>query len=413
MRNGWIWIVVAATSGVPALAIASEEPFFAPLGTLGPDYCLSHAFGVSGDGETVVGFSSICNQYKYHAFQWTADGGMDPLGSITGDLNSGAQAASLDGSVIVGEGYIPDGVEAFLWTAQDGMVGLGELPGGEHYSTAWGVSADGSVVVGQSAVADGAAAFRWTPHEGMVALEMPDGVWASRAHGVSADGLVIVGDMSNADYSGEAFRWTEQEGMVGLGDLAGGSFVSRASACSADGWAVAGWGQSDRGWEAFRWTPDEGMVGLGFLQSSYSRAYAISGDGSVVVGEAIVEDADHAPFIWTPQEGMRDLQEVLQSDLGLDLGDLVNLVAANGISADGRTIVGWGFNRDGRSEGWVAYLGASCRADFNGDGTVDSRDVVAYMNTWAQKSPLADWNYDAFVDIRDFIAFLNAWTTGC
>ena len=39
--------------------------------------------------------------------------------------------------------------------------GLGDLPGGSFYSTAYGVSADGSVVVGLSGSASGPEAFRW------------------------------------------------------------------------------------------------------------------------------------------------------------------------------------------------------------------------------------------------------------
>ncbi|MCH7603269.1 MAG: hypothetical protein IIB54_10920, partial [Planctomycetes bacterium] len=48
--------------------------------------------------------------------------------------------------------------------------GLGDLPGGSISSGAWGVSADGSVVVGVSSSTSGQEAFRWTSGGGMVGL---------------------------------------------------------------------------------------------------------------------------------------------------------------------------------------------------------------------------------------------------
>ena len=40
------------------------------------------------------------------------------------------------------------GREAFRWTSDGGMVGLGDLPGGEFTSYATGVSGDGIAVLG-------------------------------------------------------------------------------------------------------------------------------------------------------------------------------------------------------------------------------------------------------------------------
>jgi probable HAF family extracellular repeat protein len=53
--------------------------------------------------------------------------------------------------------------------------------------------------------------------------------------------------------------------MVGLGDLDAGLFTSQAFAVSADGSVVVGLGSSASGFEAFRWTSGGGMVGLGDL----------------------------------------------------------------------------------------------------------------------------------------------------
>ena len=57
--------------------------------------------------------------------------------------------------------------------------------------------------------------------------------------------------------------------------------------------------------------------------------------------------------------------------------------------------------------------GVPCGADFNGDGVVDTRDVVAFLNAWAAGDASADIDGNGVVDTRDVIAFLNVWAAGC
>lgn len=54
-----------------------------------------------------------------------------------------------------------------------------------------------------------------------------------------------------------------------------------------------------------------------------------------------------------------------------------------------------------------------CIADFNGDGTVNTVDVLSYLNKWAAKDASADINGDGTVNTLDFILFLNLWNEGC
>src|SRR5262249_26072669 len=61
--------------------------------------------------------------------------------------------------------------EAFRWTQQNGIVGLGDLPGGVFSSEAHAVSADGSVVVGKGTTNSGDQAFNWDPQHGMRVLQ--------------------------------------------------------------------------------------------------------------------------------------------------------------------------------------------------------------------------------------------------
>jgi len=58
-------------------------------------------------------------------------------------------------------------------------------------------------------------------------------------------------------------------------------------------------------------------------------------------------------------------------------------------------------------------LADACVGDFDGDGSVDTRDVIAFLNAWTSGDGSADVNGDGSVNTQDVIAFLNFWTSGC
>ena len=98
---------------------------------------------------------------------------------------------------------------------------LGDLPGGVFASSAAGISADGSVVTGYGFNASGPEAFRWTREGGLVGLGALPGGGLSIPSAISADGTTIVGYSDSASRD-KAFRWTRTDGIVDLGDLPGG-----------------------------------------------------------------------------------------------------------------------------------------------------------------------------------------------
>jgi probable HAF family extracellular repeat protein len=199
----------------------------------------------------------------------------------------------------------------------------------------------------------------------MVGLGSLPGLNESFAGGVSADGSVIVGTAhTNAAFLA-AFRWTEDDGLIGLGNLPG-DIQSHAEAVSGDGSVVGGSSQGpiEPGFnpsQAFRWSEEEGIVGLGLGNlpgRRTSHVDALSADGSIIVGGIIGDQIGQhgsVAFVWDAHRGIRLLQEVLVDDYGLDLMGWT-LSGASGISADGRTIVGSGYNPDGQFEGWIAVL---------------------------------------------------------
>lgn len=327
------------------------------------------------------------------------------LGDLPGgDVGSSATAISANGQVVVGVAHGEKGQEAFYWTAQDGMVGLGHVRTVDDFSRAWGVSADGSVIVGDGNVRP----FVWTKKEGMLALDTL-GYPGSRhsAVAVSDDGRVVIGTSKNSDKMLESFVWKESEGMTGLGYLPGEGKNTLVTDLSADGRLAVGWGQTNkRGdvWQPFvqklgvdaeprplgsteEFGPQaramgvsgDGEVVVGFMggvkgfeafsfRSSghqlralgdlpggrySSGAHAASADGRVIVG--VGSDAQgNVAVVWLGDERIQSIAEILKAR-GVDL-DGWQLHEASDVSADGKAVVGYGTNPEGQREAWIATL---------------------------------------------------------
>jgi len=394
-------VLAAAICGLAPRAGAIAE--LSGLGTPPEGAVSSQAWGVSADGSVVVGlvlqnttpFPFPFPTYENHAFRWTAAGGMVVIGAEPGPdgiVSRLAYDVSADGSVVVGNGQSPasDGnFEAFRWTASDGIVGLGDFPGGSYFaSSGQAVTPDGLLIAGSGYSTSGEEAMYWTEASGMVGLgDLPGGMFSSSALAVSADGRVIVGSGWTDRSPLEAFRWTQEEGMVSLGLPPGAAAGdSWAEGVSADGSVVVG--NSDNfttnQYEGFRWTADTGMQLLGDLPGGEdsSEAVGISADGSIVVGNSSSTDSvgspfsGEEPFVWDPIRGMRSLRSLL-TDAGVDTTDWLWL-KATAISDDGRIVVGIGIHTSGGAqEAWRAVLPEPERfacndgIDNDGDGKID------------------------------------------
>ena len=315
---------------------------FYDLGTLSG--APSAAYDVSDFGNVAVGTVSIFTNEQ--AFRWTPSGGMVGLGYVRGFVSSSANGVSANGSVVVGYGRTPAGqTQAFRWSQGGGMVGLGWTGG---YSSASAVSANGLVTVGEAASSSDVQAFRWTQAGGIQTLGALAGYTGGAAKGISGDGSTIVGVSysSGAQVPGlgeQAFRWTQTDGTVGLGWLPGYD-RSQAIAASTDGSVIIGVCSGRFGNEtAFRWTQAEGMMSLGM-----ETANDVSGDGSVIVGSI-----SSGAAIWDAVNGTRDLKQLLIGD-GINLNNWT-LDSAEGITADGRVITGFGRNGS-QMRAWMVVI---------------------------------------------------------
>lgn len=215
--------------------------------------------------------------------------------------------------------------------------------------TASGVSPDGStVLVGRQI---------WTAAGGLADTALADLEIYSRD--ISNNGVIAglwCGPNTGSCY--EAFRSTIDGPVEGLGAL--DDWSSDAFALTPDGSVIVGRTSSITGEQSFRWTSATGMVGIGNLdpdEVSHSAAYGVSADGSVVVGQS-GDDMILEAYRWTESSGM--------VGLGDFTGGSFNSTAQS-ISADGKVIVGSGTNAQGTEAfRWTQESGMQPLGDLTG-----------------------------------------------
>jgi probable HAF family extracellular repeat protein len=381
-------------------ARAQNQPSFQGLGGLHLTVQSSGATAVNADGSVVVGQSLSASGDE--AFLWTESGGMQGLGDLSGGpFASSAAGVSDDGLVVVGTGATGSESSRAFRTVSP-FSSLSSLP---NFSCSLvcpdvaignGVSPDGNTVVGAGTdrplFGDPfVEAARWVG--GSFSIDglghLSGGGVASSANDVSSTGLVV-GD-SDSSSGSQAFVWNGS--MSSLPAVVGSRPGSSAMAIASDGSAIVGYAntETDGGQpataEAVIWTDESGAIAgfdtvtlLGTLPGASvpgSRALAVAGDGSIVVGVANDSASMDVAFIWDAAGGMRDLKQELEAEYGLDLEGWI-LDQATGISdvngAGEVVIVGLGTNPDGDPEAWRAVLSPThCNdgVDNDGDGQTD------------------------------------------
>jgi probable HAF family extracellular repeat protein len=251
--------------------------------------------------------------------------------------------------------------------------GLGQMPGASTATggtAALGISGDGNVIVGYGWVSTGnQQAFRWTPTHGYQRLgDLGGGM--SIADDASFDGSVVVGESPPPGAIFGFFRWTTAHGMmaVPVGNptaavtddgtmVAGGNAwwkttgqTGNFGSCtsnqiplsmvdlSADGSVAAGSGPGGLDMfgqpasNAYRSTPTGNCHDIDAVFNRNSDADGISADGSTIVGEAQDSQGRYRAFRWTASTGMVDLGT---------LGDGHLLSNATATSGDGSVVVGY------------------------------------------------------------------------
>jgi probable HAF family extracellular repeat protein len=206
---------------------------------------------------------------------------------------------------------------------------------------AYDVSGSGFVVVGSSFSGGG---LYWMPTVGTQAIGGTQGT------AVSLDGRTIVGRAFNERGIEEAALWQGGREWRRLGSIAPNAqpcdlLLSGSFGANDDGTVVVGlaWNGCKVA-RAFRWEESTGMVDLGTLSGKSSRANGVSGDGRVVVGWE--EDVT----------GFRKAAKWVNGKEELIQGPTPLLGEAFATNRDGTIIVGTTcdpFNTTGPAAGWM------------------------------------------------------------
>ena len=301
------------------------------------------AAGVSDDGTVIVG-TAIFYGYDHTplAYRWNGGNSENLMGWGPG-FPTDANAVSADGNNVAGfiqNSHSGAGVRWNEFGSHGGYLAEEVSDGNRGYSN--DISADGGVMVGRGR-------FGTALHEEYGELE-----GMSEALGVSDDGQSVAGYVDSED-GFEAQLWTLSDSTNGLGFLHEthqGVLSSKANAVSGDGSVVVGYSSINGVETAFRWTSSEGMVALDSSNSQFYRTVAldVSADGSTIIGFGITPGEKRA-FIWDEVNGIRDLEEVMVNELsGMTHG--WSMTEATAISRDGKTIVGNGIDELGRHRAW-------------------------------------------------------------
>lgn len=348
MRFG---LAISLALGAVSLATASFHFYQIPIPS---GYVEEFANGVSYDGRVVVG-DAQWNVYPApnRAFKWiVGSGAMSWINPSQGGDSTYCMAngVSASGSVVVGYGNIAaSGIQPLVWTPID----LLRLEG----VAARAVSADGTQVVGETHTGAGPydiQGFLWNAGDGYTYVGFLPGGGHSEARSISGRGDVVAVDAISPSSASSACRWTAISGLEELGSL-GEDHNSQANCISEDGTVIVGASNVISAQHASRWTRKTGMVDLGVLTpGGCSHATSTNTDGNVVVGIASGPQSERG-FVWTPQMGVFDLKQFLL-DKGVSEVTSWHELMPNAISADGRTIVGYGTDPNGQSGAWAVTI---------------------------------------------------------
>lgn len=382
-------LIAAAALCCTTAATLAQTARVIDLGSLGGQ---TRAAAINPAG-AVVGTSigTIDSGSRFHAFRW--DSTIHALEPLSGDRDSHAFALNANGttfgmSFAVGE----LGTRAFVAPLNQTPTLLGDF-------AARGANNAG-VVVGSriDTTATGlrtntACQFR---NNTLTSLPGLGGTTSSAAAIADTDDIVGWASTTN-DQNTHAVLW-RNDIAHDLGTL-GGSY-SQALAVNNHG-MIAGVAQTAGGERhAFLFETDSsGSVtarhDLGTLGSTASTALGINDAGHVV------GTSNDRAFRYADNQ-LTDLNTLLPNN------STWQLQGATAINDTG-LIAGWGKHRGTPA----AFLFTPCGADFNNDSSVDTRDVLSFLNAWVAQHTSADFNDDASVNTLDLLAFLNAWNTGC
>ncbi|HEU0300320.1 MAG TPA: hypothetical protein VFR37_12715 [Longimicrobium sp.] len=293
--------LAAGCRDAPTAAILSE-PSSAALSPAAPAYTGidlgtlggfgSWAWAVNVHGE-VVGTGALAD-WGRNAFRWTAQGGMEDLGTLGGVPGEDVDVAAInDAGTIVGASSAPGGDyrRAFSLTRSGEWRDLGVLPG-QQASHAWGINNKGEII--GTTVPD-SRAFIYRPGTGMAPLQSPDPARTINMVLDINDSSQIVGRFWGAPHGAFIMKYPGEMQIISLDSLPYDDGATPVAINNA-GQVVGYWGSYRR---AFVWSAAEGMRFLPTPGVSDGGAFDIDEEGRIA-GTVIDHQARIQAAVWTP-----------------------------------------------------------------------------------------------------------------
>jgi len=373
------------------------------LGTIGGS---SSATGVSNDGLTVVG------EANGNAVVWDR-----AANTIITVYNGSSAMSGCDATGEIAVGLVNPGYYSyqtpFMWTRQAGFQWLPPYP---NFGWCADITPSGAIVAGKarSPSGDNLPAL-WDLRQDPPVLRtyaVGVGMSAGEAYGISDDGrtIVVFGHGSGWGYRGVVFRLKPISGHYGC--------VPRD--ISEDGSVAVGnsgniWGGSyyPAMWRASNnWAPEL----LANLGGSAGEAWDIR--GGVIIGFSTTPSGERRAVRWQLGTATTQVEDLNQTYAALLTNGSV-LRSANAFSANGRYIVGWGYNAaTGRDEAFLLDTQgcASENGDVDANGCVDDADLLAVLFNFGNSGSTLgreDTNCDGIVDDADLLTVLFNFGSGC
>jgi hypothetical protein len=244
-------------------------------------------------------------------------------------------------------------------------------------------------------------------------------------------GIGAQGDDDRAGNAGAAFvferagsEWVQTAKLTASDGIANDGFGTAISA-SGDSLLVGAPGADPRGsgsgagyvfrWVSGQWALDGKLVGSGgHADDQLGVAVSLEGDQALLAAWGDDESGFNAGAVLSYTRVGGSWGETSKLMAG-DAGSRDQFGAA--VARDGEAIlIGAYLDDDNGVDSGSAYVfrgPSSCPADFNRDGGVNTQDVLAFLQAWANGLADADFNGDGSVNTQDVIAFLGAWVAGC
>ena len=330
-------LTITLTLLAGAVSTAEDRVFFMEL----PPTVLPYDVGANA-------FAIVGTFFEGGAFHWMPTSGTTPIGGRS------SIAVSRDGRTIIGRALDARGLEnAAVWIGNEEWRLLGSftadaLPCDALLSGAFGASDDGRVVVGLGW--NGcryAHAFRWEAPTGMVDLGSAN-ARSTRANNVSGDGRVVVGWQEDITGFRQGAKWVnlQQELIRGPHGIVGEAFAANRDASVIVGGHCDPAATTVR--SAWAWTVAAGVRCYPVARPPelpnlpYSVVMMSTSDSGRVISGAFTFGLDSESLLWLDGEP-HFLKDYLRANGYPDaFRGWVNTGFATSVSADGRTLVGFG-----------------------------------------------------------------------